>query len=245
MPFGRAKPQDQIDEWIAERVAGLSFVDVGGIGEWCTNERMSWARRCGAREVAVADIAPPDSQLWRHFHREVAAHGADGIREYAGIDVNDPASLSSIGTFDFVNCTGIIYHCPTPVQAIMNLAAITRRYLVVNTVIVPERIENERGVVTFPACSALFGPALSGEEREILRVHYAALRLDVDRFAPPLEEQADAALPFVRAGAATWLPYWWLFTAKAFESLVRLSGMTVLASGTWRNHTMRFLLEKA
>lgn len=244
MPLGRKQPQDNVDKWIAERVDGMSFVDIGGIGEWCTNERMTWAQLNGASRSAVADIAAPESKLWTVYHREMAAHGLTGIEEYPDTDVNDRASLERIGAFDFVNCTGIFYHCPNPVHVMMNLARVTGKYLITNTVVIPDVIENSVGRVEFPKASAAFMPGLSGHEREVLREHYKGLNLFVDRFAPPLESQAEAALPFVRGGDATWLPYWFLFTQTAFEALVNLSGMKVLEREVWRNHTLKFLLEK-
>ncbi|WP_439547568.1 hypothetical protein [Sandarakinorhabdus sp.] len=244
MPLGRESAQDNVDRWIKKHVPGLSFVDIGGIGEWSTNERMTWAQKHGASRVAVADIADYDSSLWNFYHNKISELGITGIEEMQNIDVNDANSMSALGKFDFVHCTGVIYHCPTPVQAMINLANATKKYLIVNTVIIPDLIENEVGRLAFPNCSAAFLPGLNGHEREIFRVYYRNLKLDVDRFAPPLNRQAEADLPFLRDGKATWLPYWFLFTESAFEGLVRMLGMEVIEREIWRNHTLKFLLHK-
>lgn len=77
----------------------------------------------------------------------VAVDGrADNIEEarsrHPGIDfrvadAEDPA-LASLGTFDFVACLGLLYHLENPLRAFRNLRALTKTFLLVESMAVPD-----------------------------------------------------------------------------------------------------------
>jgi 2-polyprenyl-3-methyl-5-hydroxy-6-metoxy-1,4-benzoquinol methylase len=53
-------------------------------------------------------------------------------------DVEDPA-LADLGQFDVVSCFGLLYHLENPFRAVRNLAALTRKVLLLESVVVPMR----------------------------------------------------------------------------------------------------------
>lgn len=131
-------------------------------------------------------------------------------------------------------------------QTLWNLSSITKKFLIVNTVCAPSVLESEEGTLNVPDASALYMPALSGKERAIVAGHYkkVAARLNADRFAPPIDSQATAAMPYMVDGEYSCMPWWWLFSRKAFEAAVRLQGFEILGSEIWNNHTLKFFLKR-
>lgn len=232
--IGRQAPQDRVDEWIAAVAPGRSFVDIGGIGEQAGNERCSWAKRCGAHDVTMADILEGDDELWKNYRRTARARGATGIRLMPEMDVDDPALGTKLGRFDIVNATGLLYHLPNPVHSLLNLRRVVGEYLITNTVVIPDVVENAEGRVAFPESSALFLPALRGRERAVLRRHYLdRFEVDLDIHAPMA---AGAIMPYVTKGEPSPWPYWWFFTRSAFERALELLEMRILDRHTWQDH---------
>jgi len=240
--IGRAQPIDRVDEWIASTVRGLSFVDIGGIGEFATNERASWAHTQGAARAAMADFEPFDHRLWAHYRAGLAKAGLTGIETFERANIDDPNLPALIGQWDMVHSTGILYHVPNPVHSLLNLRRIVRRFLIVNTVIVPERIGNVAGSLVVPRSACLFFGALRGTERDVLREHYRAkFGHRLDDLAP--ERAEGAVMPYMREGAPSYYPYWWVFTAHSFEVLLGTLGMRMLDSFTWEDHAHFAFLE--
>lgn len=194
----------------------------------------------------MADIATSESWLWKFYRAEIKRRGISGIEEIEGLDVNRNDLKSAIGNFDFVHSTGILYHVPNPMHTLHNLATIAKKYLIVNTVVVPAVMETEFGTLRIPDASALFLPALSGKERKIVGAHYrkVAARLDVDRFAPSIDQQETAVMPYMKDGEYSCWPWWWLMSHKAFESAVCLLGFELVGREVWNNHTLKFMLQR-
>lgn len=53
-------------------------------------------------------------------------------------DIEDP-SCRTLGSFDLVLCFGLLYHLENPFQAIRNLFALSDKYLIIETMVVPSR----------------------------------------------------------------------------------------------------------
>jgi hypothetical protein len=231
---GRAKPQDRMDHWIAGVAPGRSFLDLGGIRERSGNERASWAQRCGATDVAMADLLSLDHELWEHFRNQVRAHGIRDIDFRPEMDVDSAGFAEKLGRYDIVSAPLLLYHAPNPVHTLLNLRRVVGEYLIAGTVTVPDVVENEEGRVAFPAASALFLPALRGRERAVMRRYY------LDRFALDLDTHAPAGdgatMPYVTRGAPSPWPYWWFFTKSAFERALELLEMRILDRHTWQDH---------
>ncbi len=118
---------DPTHRWIAAVVPGRSFVDIGGIGEWSVNERVSQAVAIGAARVAVADVEPEGSDFWRFFHGRMAERGVPrgAYESHPEVDIRDPDLPTRLPAFEVVHCAGIFYHCPDPVTALRILRRVT------------------------------------------------------------------------------------------------------------------------
>ena len=231
---GRTAAQDRMDQWIAAVAPGRSFLDLGGIRERAGNERASWALRCGATNAAMADLLPPEHELWAHYRDATHAHGIHDVELRPGLDVDDASFAAKLGRFDIVSAANLLYHAPNPIHTLLNLRRVVGEYLITSTVVVPDTVENAEGRVSFPAASALFLPALRGQERAVLRRHYLdRFGLDLDTHAPMTD---GAMMPYVTEGAPSPWPYWWFFTKSAFERTLELTGMRILDRHTWQDH---------
>lgn len=244
MGIGRDTAQDVVDEWIARIAPGQSLVDIGGIGEFSTNERCTWAQRCGASRVGVADFEPFEHHLWTHWRTETARQGITGIEEFQRANIDDPELPKIIGRWDIVHSTGILYHVPNPVHSILNIRRAARRWLILNTVVVPEVIENAAGRLRFPGSAVAFFAALRGEERAVMAEHYREqFGMDIDALAPV--RQDGAVMPYMREGEPSYYPYWWIFTRTSFEAALEILEMRVRDRWTWRDHAHFVLLERS
>lgn len=242
MGIGRSNPQDPVDEWIARVAPGGSLVDIGGIGEWSCNERCTWAQRVGASRVAMADLEPFEHRLWRHWRAETARQGIAGIEEFERSNLDDPAQTERLGQWDVVHSTGILYHVPNPLFSLLQLRRFVRRWLIINTVVLPSVIENAAGRLVMPDCSVALFAALRGAERAVIAEHYRAeFGMDIDVLAPV--RQGEAMMPYLRDGHPSYYPYWWIFTVPAFEALLEVLEMKLHERWTWRNHCHFVLLE--
>lgn len=86
------------------------------------------ARRHGLR-VTASDARASNVEEARRRHPNV---------EFFVGDVEDPA-LVNRGEFDIVTALGLLYHLENPFRAVRNLAAITRRVLIIESLIPPTR----------------------------------------------------------------------------------------------------------
>jgi hypothetical protein len=243
---------DPVHRWIGDIAPGRSFVDIGGIGEWSLHERVSQALAAGAASATMADILPAGSDYWRFFHDKMAGLGIgrDAYGSHAGVDVTRPDLAERLPAFDVVHCTGILYHCPDPVAALHNLRRATGRWLIVNTIICPPRIENAAGTLALPDGAALFLPGLSEAERDVLRLRYREhLGWSPDYgldYVAPRPGTPGADMPHMAAdGGLSCLPYWWLFSPNAFRALLRTLGLAIRDEWTWHEHAQFALCERA
>lgn len=237
-----------VHRWIAAVAPGRRFVDIGGVGEWAANERVSQAIAAGAARAAVADILPAGSDHWRAFRDRMEGLGIPpgAYDSYPEVDITDPGLAARLPGFDVVHCTGILYHCPDPVASLRNLRRAAGRWLIVNTIVCPARVENEAGALAVPDGAALFLPGLSETERAVLRLRYLrkyGWDLDVNA---PRPRAPGAAMPHVMPdGRLSCLPCWWLFTVPAFRALLRLLELDIRDEWTWDDHAHFALCERA
>lgn len=237
--------KDPIEKWIASVVPDQTFADIGGIGEESGNERVTFAVKCGAKSAAMIDILPSGHYFWDVFRSICTKKGISNFQAIPSIDINDPELYEKVGSYYLVHCTGIFYHLPSPLSAFENLANIVEKYLIVNTVTVPERIENKFGALNFPGSLAVFLPGITESERSILREHYQnKFGWTIDNFVPPLKGQEKTVTAWREGGKFSCWPYWWFFTDGGFRSLVELMGFKILSEYKWEDHTLQIFAEK-
>jgi hypothetical protein len=237
-------PIEKIKGWISTHVPGKTFADVGGIGVNSINERISLSSKSGAASSTMIDIRPKEYYEWEVFHKKCEQ---ENIKDYNCIDnadINDPGLLVKVGQYDFVHSTGIVYHLPNPIWGVENLSKIVKEFLIINTVVIPPKIETEFGSIEFKGSLAVFMPGLDSKEREILNAYYMKkFNMNIDYMAPTLDA-INPDCPWFENGKPTCWPYWFLFTSNSFIALVKMMGFEILDSALWENHALTLFVKK-
>lgn len=232
-PMRTSFPGDPRDAFIERVASGLTFVDVGGL--WGTvNEKVSVASRHGASAVTMSDICPLDHQLWADFDAHITKLGVKNVGRMSG-DIQQLAEQPNPPQFDVVHCSGILYHLPNPLQLFIALRKLSRRYLILSSSVTPTRIQNHAGTLEVPQGGALYIPALSGREREIVRAHW-------------LPHCGSAAIGITSAvdnwDPTDFSPWWWLPTAECLLAMGESTGFVCLDDGpSWGGLAHTLLLE--
>ena len=239
------KPRNRSEEWIAEIVPGKSFADIGGIGESASNERVTFAHAAGARSCIIADINPTTHFEWQCFRDKCASLGMPPVTELGEVDVSSAESLKRVGKTDVVYSTGILYHLPSPPDALCSLRSIVGEYLITNTINFPNEVSNEFGTVRLPDCGVLFLPAMTEAERNVIRKHYhdkfgwrPGWR-DIDEMAPV---PGNTSVPqYVKNGRLNFQPNWFYYSYHAFRSLLRVCGFEIVDEWNWEESNLHVL----
>jgi len=226
-----------LGRWIRENVPGLSFADVGGL--WGTvGEKVTTAYQAKSRAVTMIDAMPPGSEWWEkllvHAERKGVPRSAIGMR-VADLEKSDFPQLA--GKHDFVNCAGVLYHAPNPLNVLRNLCQITDRFLIVATQIVPKRIANASGVIVIPDGQALFIPSLSPQQKAVLKQFYDDIGfkvMHVNRDGPP----------YFKSDRFNYGPWYWLPTRGMVEAWIRIFGLDVVDSALLSSHAAAFLAKR-
>jgi hypothetical protein len=206
---------------IREHAEGLSYVDVGGL--WGTKgETVTTAALAGASRCAMADIQEPGNEWWSKFADHCAARGVQGYEEIH-VDVCAPDGPERIGTFDFVHCAGVMYHVPDLFGFVGNLVAVTGKYLMLSSVVMPDEIHGSTGTLAFGPDHAYLTPILTPENKQVVKEYLDRDGRIADGITTPGRFMVDARPKFG--------PWWWLFSGAFMSRLVRLYGLEVLAEG--------------
>jgi hypothetical protein len=223
---------DPRDDYIARVAQGKSFADVGGL--WGTvNEKVSVAHKHGADALTMIDVLPLEHNLWHLFDERARALGLPVIRRISGDIVRLGEKMPEL-QFDVVHCSGVLYHMPDPVRFLATLRKLTRKHLILNSIVTATRVECDGEVLKVPEGAALFVPALKGKERTIIRSFW-------QQFV------GDAAIGVTRE-AQTWRvndfdPWWWLPTVEAVKAMCRTAGFYCEdGAHFWNNNAYALLL---
>lgn len=223
--------------WIAELVAGKTFADIGGL--WGTvNETVTIAARAGAAEVTMVDIQKEGSKWWQAFHARCAEKEVSDYRSVVA-DIRELDALKTLGTFDIVHCSGILYHVTDPIALVRNITRITREHFVLGSMLIPEVIDNAEGRLETPQGMLRCVPLLAPDERRILGRHFADRSVNVAGLTAPDPVYLDPKSGRIRTG-----PWWYLFTAETLQEMCRLCGAEVLKTSTMRSGAQNILCRK-
>ena len=204
--------------WIAELDPDRTFADVGGLGG-TVNETVSLALRHGAREATMIDQQAPGSEAWTRFHARCRELRVAGYRSVGGDICNDRLA-DEIGAFDVTHCSGVIYHVPKPIDLIRNLIAITREWLILTSMVVPERSAGQAGVLELKQSQCLLVPTLSDAQRAVLREYFDRRGMTVAGI--------NRDRPFVAPGGRfRYGPWWLIFTTETFFGMCRMFNVRV------------------
>jgi len=227
--------QTDKNAWISSVAADRTFADVGGL--WGTvNETASVALQAGAAHATMIDIQEPGNSWWIAFDERMASFG---LTSYSCIhaDASLPGFRDRVGLYDVVHCSGVIFHLPDPFTLILGLRRITRQYLVLTSMYVPELIENEAGAVDLGGGAAILMHAMKDDaQRAVIRRHFEKLGLEVGGVTIPLDG------PLVLAdGRGNTSPWWWLMTPSLLRSMLEIAGFEVIAEGdSWAERSRSF-----
>src|ERR1700733_4131902 len=228
------------DRLIRAYVRDRSFVDVGAL--WQTrNEKVSVATLAGARSAAIIDAFPPENAAWSDCRQRCRALGVSGYAEHSH-DLNDPLINEKVGTFDFVYCSGVIYHTPSVFYTLERLFALSKRYLMLVSMVIPETIENEFGSIDLAGGGMLFVPGLNDAKRRILTAYFADKGLTIMHITPTEEPPQ----PFMwGVGQPNYGPWWWLLPLQTLCSLVETVGFRIVETDLgWGGRNATVFCEK-
>ena len=201
------------DRMVNEVARGRSFVDIGGLYE-IVKERVSVAHHAGASHVTLMDMEAPGCPWWKEMEDHLRTRGVPDFR-LLSCDINDYKGPR----FDVVFSSGVLYHLPDPLGYLRQLVEMANDFCIVASSICPPVMEAAGGSVRVPDAGALFVPALSGQDREVVQA-YMALR----------------GRPDFTKGAGTrdfrnYYPNWWLPTKEAFVTMCHVAGIDVMQHG--------------
>lgn len=231
---------DQVDlwnQWIADAKDGSdSFVDVGGL--WGTvNEKVSVAHEAGYTSLMMADMQDEGNIWWEAFHTRMSELG---VTEYKSVvtEATTPGLVDRIGRHDVVHCSGVIYHVPSPFELLWNLAACSKKYLIINSMVVPEDVKNSVGSRSVDPTTPLCVPLLNDETRSIYGAHFESHGLRIGHLnGEPVFRWRDSQY------RADFAPWWWLFSPRSLREIIVRASLEVIDEGfTWSGLSYGFLL---
>ncbi len=203
-----ARRTPPVDRWenryrLIERLApGSSFLDLGGM--WGVDGEVAFrAERAGATKVVLFDGMDPTPEF-ESEHRDAGS----GVTYVQG-DLHDPVDIEALGTFTVVWCAGIVYHSPNPYLQLHHIRALTDRWLLLGSEVIPEvpGVEN--------AC--IFHPGRSQPSQRAFARAYG------DR-APTYPGMTH---PFDETPLQGYANMWWGLSPSALGSMLRYSGFAV------------------
>ena len=224
---------DPRDRFLHQVLSGKTFVDVGGL--WGTvNERAAVAHFAGAAEITMLDMSPVGSHWWQKFDARREELQVPRVRALCG-DVMKIATERYPPRFGVVHCSGILYHIPDQFQLLKALRTITGEHLILTSAITESHIVNDAGELRVPEGGALFLPAISADERAVLKAHWW----------PTL---GDGSLGLTRDIPHWHLddfgPWWWLPTTGALARMCEVAGFEVReVEHLWGGHAATLMLK--
>jgi methyltransferase family protein len=208
------RPLGPIDATLAEHAPGHSFADIGAL--WGVHGRTAFlAEEQGATAVTAVDVSGRTPEFdAEHRRRDSSVRFVQG-------DVHQPETLEQIGRHDVVWCSGVLYHCPNPIETIECLRSITGSVLVLISATVPE-LPGKRN-------AGIFFPGLPERQRRAYDRAYNATIAAGDASRLGLTTPFDPS-----QGFANW---WWGLSPSAIEGMLESCGLTVVETKTNGFHT--------
>ncbi len=197
--FKREKSEkpDIKHELISKYTANKSFIDVGCM--WGVHGYFSFlAEELGAKNVVAFDIYQATEEF-----ESVKSSKQSNVKFVQG-DINSRDCINSLGKFEVVYCTGLLYHVPDPLYTLTRLREICSDVLILGTAVIPEMngIEN----------AAVYYPYLSESQRKIWELHQGSQLAITEPFDPS-------------QGYGNWI---WGFSSSCLEAMIRSAGFSIL-----------------
>jgi hypothetical protein len=217
---------------------GSDYIDIGPLFG-TVNETLSIAARYNPKSLSAADIDPLDSDSWRALRDRLQALQVGDVREFS-MNIDDPAIVEKIGQYDFVHSAGILYHVPSPIFTLEQYRRLTKKYFLLGTMVVPEKIENDQGTSDFSGGKLIFVPALGEKERGVLAAFY-------DRWGMQIHHiNAVDSWPWRYNDGPSYGPWWWLYSPATCRRMVETAGFEIVSeASTWEGRHHYFFCERS
>jgi hypothetical protein len=197
---GRNVVDDFVVESLNKYAPGRNYFDIGPLFG-TVNQTLTTAKTAGAARVSAADIQNLDSPAWQKLREHCASLGLDSFNEFS-LNIDDPRAAEIVGSYDFVFCSGIIYHAPSPFRTIQQIASITSRYAMIGSAIVPDRVANEYGAIDFDGGRSIFVPALTDNLKAVMAKHFTDDGIEI------MHINAADSWPWRINGDVNYGPWW-------------------------------------
>jgi hypothetical protein len=204
-------------------------------------ERLSHLLAHGAASATKIDRTPLGHPAWAKLEARLAERGFPRRANPLCLDLEALGASRDHGLFDLVHASGQIFHTASPFRALLQLRALTRRFLALGSMTVPERIANEAGTLDLSGGATYFGPALHGKPLEVLRAHCAGLKLGAKNF-----EGASPVAWLDANGDPSEAPWWWFWSVETLTRMAEAVGFRRVATyETWPGRAHTLVLEVA
>jgi hypothetical protein len=235
-----AKTFATFEDHLAALAPGLHVAEVGALAS--TNaERLSHLLAHGAASATKIDRTPLGHPAWAKLEARLAERGFPRRANPLCLDLDALGASRDHGLFDLVHASGQIFHTASPFRALLQLRALTRRFLALGSMTVPERIANEAGTLDLSGGATYFGPALHGKPLEVLRAHCAGLKLGAKNF-----EGASPVAWLDANGDPSEAPWWWFWSVETLTRMAEAVGFRRVATyETWPGRAHTLVLEVA
>jgi hypothetical protein len=229
---------DALNTWIYTKAAGLSFLQVGSLGNPERASAMA-ATVAGASAVALMDPTDPNDHAWTSFRIAMRKSGVDKVECYFN-DPLDLAALEKIHRYDIVCCLGQIYHNAEPLALLHSLHKLTKEYIILETTVVDsfDVVVNNGVRVVLDDGDYISGSVCSKDEAAAIDLVLRRREIVLPQFSNPSTVN--------NAGLKETPGMWkWFFTPGGIESLLDDSGFFVehRMSG-WGGRARTFICRK-
>ncbi|MFT5134025.1 MAG: hypothetical protein ACI9SC_002498 [Gammaproteobacteria bacterium] len=212
-----------VDEWIEKFVQGGSFADIGGLFR-TYGEKVTCAHKFGATKLTMVDVQGQSNKMWTAFQTHALKHGVDQCESITANATNNQF-VKKVGKHDFVHCAGLIYHVPDPIGLLLNLKAITNKYLIIKSVVVPESIRTKSGQLEL-SNGPLFIPTLNEKQRQILVEYFNKIDMKVHGI-----NGKEIPSWLGENGKPRTGPWWWLWTPELLGQLLKTVEIEIIEEG--------------
>ncbi len=236
-PMGGEMRDKFLLEILEKYVPGADYLDVGPL-YGTVNETLSVAAKYSPRSLSAADIDPLSSDSWAALRSHLASKNIEGVKEFS-TSIDDPTIVDKMGTYDFVYSAGILYHVPSPVYTLQQYRKLTRKYFLLGTMVVPEKMENEAGALDFSGGKLIYVPAIGKDERKVVAAHYDKFNMQIHHI------NMEGSWNWLSNGEPSYGPWWWLYSSSTCRRMIETSGLKVISEeSTWDGRHHYFFCER-
>jgi hypothetical protein len=212
---------------IQEYAKGKNFIDLGGL--WgVKGEMVTSAAKGNAASLAIGDILPLRNRHWAKMDDHLAAAGIADYGKHQ-IDIMKFGKVKPhVGKFNFVHCSGIMYHVVDVFEFVANLLAMTDDYLLVGSVVVPEDVIGHDGA----HCAGASTPDQTERVSEWLK--------DAGLMARGVSKEAAYTEDMRPVNG----PWWWVFTSGFMLRVMESFDVDIIEHGYSSDNAYVVLLRK-